>query len=126
MEYPCNSVKEKSNGLIDWYDVLGIEDIQAETKIYNKLALRVHPDKNSTSLAAYGAYVQANKRYDACDILSEPLALARKSFDLRPNFTKQPSKSCNSGSYCSAEMCRKRKRCNFYCSATYCFMNLFR
>ncbi|WRX32732.1 DnaJ domain - like 10 [Theobroma cacao] len=71
--------QEKTNGVPDWYAVLGIRDRNADAEAiknaFKKRALKVHPDKNS-SAAADDAFKLVS---EAWRVLSEPSS--RQAYD---------------------------------------------
>ncbi|KAA8542072.1 hypothetical protein F0562_023224 [Nyssa sinensis] len=95
--------KKTINGEVDWYAVLGIADrVRVDTeeikKSYRRLALMVHPDKNS-SAAAESAFKLVG---EAWSVLSQ--ASTREPYDLRTR-TRSSSSSTPQAQTSSAMPC---------------------
>ncbi|KAF8391702.1 hypothetical protein HHK36_024011 [Tetracentron sinense] len=89
--------KKRFNGETDWYAVLGgvvnaSTDKESIKKQFKKMAIMVHPDKNS-SVAAEGAFKLIS---EAWNVLSDPTL--RKKYDLRSSPPPPPSYSNPSSS----------------------------
>ncbi|KAF8391559.1 hypothetical protein HHK36_023865 [Tetracentron sinense] len=85
--------KKRFNGETDWYAVLGVADASTDNesikKQFKKMAIMVHPDKNS-SIAVEGAFKLIS---EAWNVLSDPTL--RNKYDLRsippPSSYSKPS-----------------------------------
>ncbi|XVE97785.1 hypothetical protein REPUB_Repub03eG0048700 [Reevesia pubescens] len=80
----------KTNGVQDWYAILGILDCKADAetikKAYKRLALKLHPDKNNSAAAADAFKLVS----EAWRVLSEPSS--RQIYDQKRGSGRPPKR----------------------------------